>query len=395
MLISEWSYDADLVKPIIIMTDEFFPTKAGIAVFVDGLAKALHEEGFALKLWCPKHWNLKELKFSYPVERVAVDSGQKLRHRKQWGRFLKRNLDRWTGHRLLLASPTPIYTFMEATRWGLPIPEEFDLIFHGNEISRLTKTSSDRDLLYQLLIRAQSVGVVSSFGQKRLLECFPDLKEEIRVIHPGFRSDLKIKDQLKSARDTFRILTVARVVPVKGHLSMIKALGKLNRSIRQQIEYRLVGPVSFFPFLWFLKFMALWLGVRMIWRGSLDSEGLAQEYQNADLFALTSVPFMGRSEAFGFVYLEAGLFRLPLLGHKIGGVEDIIVDGQTGFLCEVNQTKELSDRILLLIKDADLRKRMGDLAHERSKQFTWKRFVSEFYPRDADLLFQMPKVSRE
>ncbi|MGA0164544.1 MAG: glycosyltransferase family 4 protein, partial [Bdellovibrionota bacterium] len=161
------------------------------------------------------------------------------------------------------------------------------------------------------------------------------------------------------------------------------------------IEYRLVGPVSFFPFLWFLKFMALWLGVRMIWRGSLDPEGLAQEYQNADLFALTSVPFMGRSEAFGFVYLEAGLFRLPLLGHKIGGVEDIIVDGQTGFLCEVNQTKELSDRILLLIKDADLRKRMGDLAHERSKQFTWKRFVSEFYPRDADLLFQMPKVSRE
>jgi glycosyltransferase involved in cell wall biosynthesis len=284
---------------------------------------------------------------------------------------------------------------MEAKRWKISLPAQLDIVFHGNEIPRLTKTENDRKSLHRLLVQAGSITCVSSFGKNMLKKIFPELSDKIHIIHPGFRSDLKTDFKIERARrEIFRILTVARIVPVKGHLAMIRSLGCLSRPIRRQIEYRLVGPVSFRPFLWFLKSMALWHGVRMIWQGSLDSEGLIREYQEADIFALTSVPFMGRAEAFPLVYLEAGLFCLPLVGHQIGGVGDIIIDGETGFLCKINQPKELSDRILLLMNDEDLRKKMGLSAHERSKQFTWKRFVSELYPEAVDLLSQKQKVAR-
>jgi len=384
------------MKPVIVITHEFFPVRGGIAVFVEELAKAMQESSIDLEVWCPDHALLRQRPFSFPVLGIPVEPSQGLKSRGQLADYLKANVERWRRNRVLLPEPGPIRTFMEASRWGLPVPEAFDVILHGNEIPRLSSSSEDRELFHGLLKKAQSIVVVSTYGQSLLKKLFPDLASRLRVINPGLRSDLKrIETHLRSPSDRLRVLTVARVVPVKGHHVLIRALGRLDPELRRRLEYRVVGPVAFPPYLWFLKGLASLCKVRMTWQGSLDGDRLAQEYQQADLFALTSVPFFGRSEAFGLVYLEAGFFGLPAIGHRIGGVSDAVVEGETGFLSEPNDYETLSQNILKLVNDASLRKEMGKRACERAQTFTWKRFVLEVYSTAADLPAQKREASKE
>jgi glycosyltransferase involved in cell wall biosynthesis len=54
-------------------------------------------------------------------------------------------------------------------------------------------------------------------------------------------------------------------------------------------------------------------------------------------------------EGFGFVYLEASSHGLPIIAHRIGGVEDAVKDGETGILTNPERPKELKDALEALI----------------------------------------------
>lgn len=80
-----------------------------------------------------------------------------------------------------------------------------------------------------------------------------------------------------------------------------------------------------------------------------------------------------RAEAFGRVTVEAYLGGLPVIGSRAGGTVELIQDGITGFLYELDDISELSNKMSLLINDSTLRKRMGDCARDYAVQ----NFLSE------------------
>ena len=377
------------MSSLIVLTHEFYPVRGGIAVFIEELVRALHDQARSVEVWCPDHKKLKEKSFPFRVVGMPVPVGQGARSQKQLASFLKSHLNRWQGHRMLLPEPGPLRVFMEADRWGLPLPEAFDVILHGSEIYRFTRSKHWRPLFHSLLKRAASIVCVSSFGRERLLEHFSDLSHKTRVINPGLRSDLSRQEEVSpKGSKKLRVLSVARIVPAKGQHAMIKAIARINQELRQNVEYRLVGPVGFAPYGWYLKILARIYDVALVWRGALDGDALAREYEEADVFALTSLPLFGRAEAFGLVYLEAGFFGLPCVGHKIGGVCDAVVDGQTGYLCDVANPQELTDRLVDLLENKALREQMGECARQRVELFTWKNFASKLYSEEADPLLQ-------
>jgi glycosyltransferase involved in cell wall biosynthesis len=99
---------------------------------------------------------------------------------------------------------------------------------------------------------------------------------------------------------------------------------------------------------------------------------LAEAYASADVFALPT-----RFEPFGIAYVEAMHFGVPCIGPEAWAVPEIIADGETGFTVPVDDVDRLTDRLLQLLTQPDLARRMGDAARTRAHElFTWPRVVS-------------------
>lgn len=69
-------------------------------------------------------------------------------------------------------------------------------------------------------------------------------------------------------------------------------------------------------------------------------------------------------EVFGYVNAEAMATGKPLVGTRVGGIPEIVDDGKTGFLVERRDTAAMTARILDLLRDPDLRRRMGEAGRQ-------------------------------
>lgn len=102
-------------------------------------------------------------------------------------------------------------------------------------------------------------------------------------------------------------------------------------------------------------------------------------YDVMDVFALASA-----REAFGLVLVEAMFANLPIVATRVGGIPFVVKNGETGFLVEPKAPAVLADRFMGLIKNAALRKLMGQRGHERAVA----HFGAERYVREFDDLYQ-------
>lgn len=88
-------------------------------------------------------------------------------------------------------------------------------------------------------------------------------------------------------------------------------------------------------------------------------------YKKSDFFILPTL-----NECFPLVLLEAMQHALPCVASDVGGISSIIRHGENGYLVEMNNPTALANSIEKLLKDADLRKNMGENG--------WMRFKSDF-----------------
>lgn len=83
-------------------------------------------------------------------------------------------------------------------------------------------------------------------------------------------------------------------------------------------------------------------------------------------------------EPFGLVAVEAGLRGIPVVATRVGGLPEIVIDGQTGLLVEPKDPQGLADAIETLAEEPESRRRMGDAARQRMQErFGVDRMVTE------------------
>jgi glycosyltransferase involved in cell wall biosynthesis len=80
-----------------------------------------------------------------------------------------------------------------------------------------------------------------------------------------------------------------------------------------------------------------------------------QLYNDSSLFVLPT-----RFDCFGIAFLEAMYHRLPCIGSNICAIPEIIRDGETGFTLPPLEPSQWADKIVLLLRDQDLARSMGD-----------------------------------
>ncbi len=140
---------------------------------------------------------------------------------------------------------------------------------------------------------------------------------------------------------------------------------------RSRIEYRMAGPATRPGYLRRLRRFARAKGVALRYLGSLDADGLAKAYGEADIFVMASVSYRRSVEGFGLGYLEASAHGLPVIAHRIGGVEDAVKAGGSGILVDPNDREELARAITELVNGGELRRSLGESGRRWAKRFSW------------------------
>jgi len=160
----------------------------------------------------------------------------------------------------------------------------------------------------------------------------------------------------------------------KGVDYLIRALHEI-RSVNNSVKLLIVGEGKLVSE---LKELAkeLKLEKEVIFATSVSDEELPYCYAMCDVFALPSI---SGPESFGIVLLEAMASGKPVIASGLPGVNDVVKDGITGYLVEPKNVKQLSQRILKIIKDVKLGKKFGRNSQRVIiEEYQWANIVEEF-----------------
>jgi glycosyltransferase involved in cell wall biosynthesis len=134
---------------------------------------------------------------------------------------------------------------------------------------------------------------------------------------------------------------------------MIVGSGELELSLRDKVAREQIPDVNF--------------------AGFLNRTQISQAYLTADIFALPSL----QHETWGMVVNEAMNFSLPIVvTDKVGCADDLVQDGENGFVVSSEDSSDLSNRLRQLIQSEDLRHRFGSASRRIVSRWTHELAVS-------------------
>jgi phosphatidylinositol alpha-1,6-mannosyltransferase len=251
------------------------------------------------------------------------------------------------------------------------------IYLHGDDILCPLKNPILRWLFQWTLQQTKIIVCNSKFTQNLVKNNFK-LSRPIEIIHPTVRAEKfgdisgKILDELRFyirakyqiPEDAIVILSVGRLVRRKGFDRVIEKLPSLLAE-GLNVYYLICGRGSMESELKELV-NKLDINSRVIFAGYIPDADLAGYYAACDIFSmLTLFDSKTRSiEGFGIVYLEAGYFSKPVVASRVGGVEDAVIHGETGYLVEANTSTEILPALRQLCIKKELRQYLGSRGKE-------------------------------
>ena len=164
-----------------------------------------------------------------------------------------------------------------------------------------------------------------------------------------------------SARDCVKIIMVAAFRPLKGHSCLLDAI-ELLRARGLSFHCTLAGDTnSATGKLIYQSVQHRGLSDVVTFSGHLTD--VAEALRASDIFVLPS-----DSEGLPLSVLEAMACGLPVVATNVGGIPEVVIEGETGFLVPPQDSATLAARLEALTKSEDLRLRMGAAAAEKARK---------------------------
>lgn len=195
----------------------------------------------------------------------------------------------------------------------------------------------------------------SSFIRQRLLDTgFPESRTHTHYIGVDCRT-IRPRGYLEEQP---LILHVARLVEVKGTRYLLRAFARVART-HEAVRLLIIGDG---PLRRPLRALAASLGVgdRVEFLGARPHAEVLSSMRRAAMLVLPGIrTATGREEGLGMVLLEAAATGVPLIGSRVGGIPECIVDGTSGFLVPERDEEALARRMAELLEDPVRRHDMG------------------------------------
>ena len=186
-----------------------------------------------------------------------------------------------------------------------------------------------------------------------------------------------LRDELGVSVDTFLAGIIGRLAPVKNHELFLRAANHFLRQDHRPCLFVVVGDGGQLAS---LRALAETLDIRKAVRFLGWRADMARIYQVLDVVTSTSL-----NEGTPVTLIEAMASGRAIVATDVGGVGDVVTDGETGILLRSRETGELADAWLTLATSPSLRRRIGNAARESVAQ----RFSKE------RLLFDMEQIYRD
>jgi glycosyltransferase involved in cell wall biosynthesis len=215
--------------------------------------------------------------------------------------------------------------------------------------------------------------IAISRGLARYLKDTEGFAEEtFEIVHYGIRPQPEARPY---DGEEPRLLCVGRLIPIKGHLVLLRAVRDALRELPGlQLEIAGRGPLE--PA---LRAYARELGIE----DAVHFLGQVNPIQAAiERTAITVVPSLG--EGFGMVALEAMERARPVIAAAIGGLGELVDDGRTGILVTPAEAEPLTAAIVRLGSDPALARGMGQAGRKRALE----RFLEDRCTERTELLYR-------
>ncbi|MFG2921075.1 glycosyltransferase family 4 protein [Streptomyces sp. NPDC048305] len=208
--------------------------------------------------------------------------------------------------------------------------------------------------------RSRIAGALTPAAADRMVQLPPGVDE--KTFHPGSGGD-RVRERL-GLRDRPVVVCVSRLVPRKGQDTLVLAMPAILARVPDAVLLVVGGG----PYAGQLKKLAEETGVSdsVRFTGPVPWAELPAHYGAGDVFAMPCRTRRGGLdvEGLGIVYLEASATGLPVVAGDSGGAPDAVLDGETGWVVRGGSAEESADRIVTLLGDPELRRRMGEKGRE-------------------------------
>src|SRR5262249_11238888 len=234
------------------------------------------------------------------------------------------------------------------------------------------------DLLREICAAAEFVAAETDYSRDLLRQRCPDSAAKIHRVYNGIDLERFLAPRVETARPRHgeqalvaphrpRIASVGRLVAFKGFDDLIDACAKLARR-RIDFVCDIIGDGPLRETLQ-AKIEQLDLASRVNLPGSLSQGAVLEKLQAADIFALASTTdTQGATDVFPTVILEAMASARPVVSTRLAGIPELVVDRQTGMLVGPGDSTALAQALEPLLRDPELRSRLGDAGRARIEQ---------------------------
>lgn len=233
----------------------------------------------------------------------------------------------------------------------------------------------ERSRLREQVASASRVIAISDFARSQILSLLPeDRWDKVSVVHCGVDpDDFPPREGGASDDGAVKVLSVGRLVPVKGQAVLLEAIALLHtRGVA--VEATLIGEG---PRKKHLESMARRLGIadNVRFAGAVGQDEIRAHYTDSDIFCLSSF-----AEGLPVVLMEAMATGVPVVATRVMGVPELVRDGVNGLLVPPARPDALADALGRLAVDRALRDELSGRGRET--------VLAEFDVRDSAVALQ-------
>lgn len=220
---------------------------------------------------------------------------------------------------------------------------------------------------------ADRIIAVSEEMKTDIIRAYQTPAEKITVIHNGI--DLNqyhpVRDRSyleQQGIDFPYLLFVGRISRQKGIIPLLEAMARLDQvhlvlcassPDTPELEREVRAKVAGNPYLKWINEM-------------VPKEQVIQLYSHAAAFICPSI-----YEPFGIINLEAMACKAPVIASRVGGIKEVVLDGETGFLVNPDDPEELAEKIRVILNNPELAARFKEAGRKRVEDhFSWETIAN-------------------
>ncbi|NLW48380.1 MAG: glycogen synthase [Firmicutes bacterium] len=220
---------------------------------------------------------------------------------------------------------------------------------------------------------ADRIIAVSEEMKTDIIKAYQTPAEKITVIHNGI--DLNqyhpVRDRSyleQQGIDFPYLLFVGRISRQKGIIQLLEAMARLDQvhlvlcassPDTPELEREVRAKVAGNPYLKWINEM-------------VPKEQVIQLYSHAAAFICPSI-----YEPFGIINLEAMACKAPVIASRVGGIKEVVLDGETGFLVNPDDPEELAEKIRVILNNPELAARFKEAGRKRVEDhFSWETIAN-------------------